>query len=315
MKDFKVQAGNLWAFIAGILVFLISLYIEPKYLYGDQEHYREFFNYCFYDGYSHTMQLFCYQNTLGSTEPGYFYLSKIAHLFLEKDIYISFANSILVFLLIKLVFKWYENIWHRYFFIFLVLTNYYLIVLMFAAERLKFSFIFLVLALLVAKQWKRIIIFGLALFTHVQSALLIATFFISKVLDKNTKLWVKIIISLICIIGFTGAFLLMQEHIVNKLGAYSEGTEEDGNGFISMIKTGVFIFLAGISTFRILPVISGIPLVLLSYFLGSERIGMLAFILYVCAVIYYKKKADLLLFLVMLYFTIKTPSFILNILN
>ncbi|MBZ0395115.1 hypothetical protein HLI08_17395, partial [Acinetobacter baumannii] len=172
-----------------------------------------------------------------------------------------------------------------------------------------------VLALLVAKQWKRIIIFGLALFTHVQSALLIATFFISKVLDKNTKLWVKIIISLICIIGFTGAFLLMQEHIVNKLGAYSEGTEEDGNGFISMIKTGVFIFLAGISTFRILPVISGIPLVLLSYFLGSERIGMLAFILYVCAVIYYKKKADLLLFLVMLYFTIKTPSFILNILN
>ncbi|WP_238982357.1 hypothetical protein [Acinetobacter baumannii] len=196
-----------------------------------------------------------------------------------------------------------------------VLTNYYLIVLMFAAERLKFSFIFLVLALLVAKQWKRIIIFGLALFTHVQSALLIATFFISKVLDKNTKLWVKIIISLICIIGFTGAFLLMQEHIVNKLGAYSEGTEEDGNGFISMIKTGVFIFLAGISTFRILPVISGIPLVLLSYFLGSERIGMLAFILYVCAVIYYKKKADLLLFLVMLYFTIKTPSFILNILN
>nr|WP_228199481.1 hypothetical protein [Acinetobacter baumannii] len=107
----------------------------------------------------------------------------------------------------------------------------------------------------------------------------------------------------------------MQEHIVNKLGAYSEGTEEDGNGFISMIKTGVFIFLAGISTFRILPVISGIPLVLLSYFLGSERIGMLAFILYVCAVIYYKKKADLLLFLVMLYFTIKTPSFILNILN
>ncbi len=43
----------------------------------------------------------------------------------------------------------------------------------------------------------------------------------------------------------------MQEHILNKLGAYSEGTEEEGNGFISMIKTGIFIFLAGVSTFRL----------------------------------------------------------------
>ena len=315
MKNFKVQAGSFWAVLAAISAFIFSLLVEPLYIYGDQEHYREFYKYCFFEGYNHVTQLFCYGNTLGSTEPGYFYMSKFAHSFLDKDMYVSIANAILVFLLTKLIFKWYTKSWHRYVFFALALTNYYLVVLMLAAERLKFSFIFLVAAILVASQKKKYLLFGLSMFTHIQSTLMIGTFFISKILKDDTKFWIKLVISLVGILGFAGAFVVMQEHIINKINSYSAGTEEEGSGFVSMIKTGIFIVFAGISTFRILPVIAGVPLVLLSYFLGSERIGMLAFILYACAVIYYKRRADILLIIVMLYFSIKAPFFIMNVIN
>ncbi|HFX6509951.1 TPA: EpsG family protein [Acinetobacter baumannii] len=315
MNIFEIKVSNFWATIAAIVALLASLYLNPHYIYGDQEHYREFFKYCFYDGYSHAMQLFCYQNTLGSTEPGYFYISKFAHIFMEKDTFIAVANAVLVFFLTKLIFKWYRKSVDRYLFVFLTLTNYYLVVLLLAAERLKFSFIFLVLAILVAGKWKRLSFFALSMFTHVQSALLIGTFFLSKVLHGDTKPWIKIALTVGGIVVFGGVFFVMQEHILSKLGAYSEGTEENGTGLTGMLKTAVFIVLAGITTRKLLPVVAGAPLVLLSYFLGAERIGMLAFILYASAVIYYKRKADIPLFIVMIYFTLKTPQFILNVLG
>src|SRR5690606_32674448 len=146
----------------------------------------------------------------------------------------------------------------------------------------------------------------LAMLTHVQSALLIAPYFISKILHKNTKpvvKWATLIASLAMV---AVAFVVPRGHIESKFTIYATGVEESGVGLIGMIKTSVFIVLAYVSTRKLLPVIAGIPLVAISYFLGSDRIGMLAFILYLGATLYYKNKMDLILFIVMLYFSYKS---------
>lgn len=311
----KVNAAHLWAVIVSIITLIFSLIFLPFYWDGDQYFYRDFYRNCFHEGYNHARQLFCYQNTLGSTEPVYFYLAKFANPYFEKDYFIAIANTIFSYLMVLLIFKWYKKTPSRLVFLGLVCTNYYFIVLMLAAERLKFSFIFLIAALVVSKNWQRFALFGLSLMTHIQSALLIATFLIANVLKDGTKLWIKAVLCVVGVVGFAGAFIVLQDHILSKFVSYSEGTEESGLGIISVIKTSIFVVLAFISTRKILPVVAGTPLVLLSYFLGSERIGMLTFILYVCSVIYYKRKADLLLLLVMLYFTAKTPGYISNVIT
>jgi len=310
----KIKKSLFFATITAILVYILTIYILPYYVNGDQEHYREFYKYCFYGNYTITQQMFCYNNTLGSNEPGYFILSKIANLFLDKDIFIAIANSILAFLLVLLVFRYCKMSWERYTLLALIFTNYYVVVLFFSAERLKFAFIFLIAALLTT-QAKKIVFFGLAMLTHVQSALLIAPYFISKILHKNTKPVVKWATLIASLSMFTVAFVLLRGHIESKFTIYATVVEESGVGLIGMIKTSVFIVLAYVSTRKLLPVIAGIPLVAISYFLGSDRIGMLAFILYLGATLYYKNKIDLILLVVMLYFSYKSIGFILNILR
>ena len=194
----RIRKPFLYATIYSGWIFVISLYISPYYIDGDQFYYRDFYKYCFYESLTLVQQFDCYQKTLSSTEPGYFLISKLANTFFDKDLYIALANSILTFVVSLLVFKHYKVVWHRNLFLVLILTNYYLVVMFFAAERLKFSFIFLAVALLLAGS-KKIILFGLAMMTHIQSALLIGPYFLYQVFEKNESKWVK----LLTVIGFT----------------------------------------------------------------------------------------------------------------
>src|SRR5690606_25337103 len=101
----KISKSIVYATLYSILIFLFSIYLLPHGVDGDQLYYREFYNSCFSENYTYEQEFFCYQNTLGSTEPGYFLLSKLANfLLIEKDLFIAIANSILTFSIVTLVF-------------------------------------------------------------------------------------------------------------------------------------------------------------------------------------------------------------------
>src|SRR5690606_32456046 len=148
-----------------------------------------------------------------------FLLAKIFNLYLTKDVFISIANSILAILLVLLIFRYCKIGWERYALLALIFTNYYVMVLFFSAERLKFAFIFLIAALLTT-QAKKLVFFGLAMLTHVQSALLIAPYFISKILHKNTKPVVKWATLIASLAMFAVAFVLLRGHIESKFTIY-----------------------------------------------------------------------------------------------
>ena len=309
----KISKSIVYATIYSILIFLFSIYLLPHGVDGDQLYYREFYNSCFSENYTYEQEFFCYQNTLGSTEPGYFLLSKLANfLLIEKDLFIAIANSILTFSIVTLVFKYYKPVWHRHLFVVLILSNYYFLVLLTSAERLKFGFIFLTLGLIFAAR-KRLALFGLAVFSHVQVAIMLIPYFISQVLAKGASKLVKAFTIIGGVVLFAGMLYFMQGHITSKVEAY---TSIDGGsvGFLGALKASVFIILALISTRQIIAATAGTPIVVMAYFLGSDRVGMLAFILYAGLVIYYKNRIDLILLIVMLYFSYKSIDFITNIL-
>jgi hypothetical protein len=124
-----------------MIVFLMTLLLSSYYVNGDQFHYRSVYDavssLSFVEGYLH------YNVSLSSYEYVHYSLIWVFSRFLEKDVFIALSNSILAYLLLINLAKL------RVFYlisVILVLSNFYLFVLYFAAERLKYGMIFFLLS-------------------------------------------------------------------------------------------------------------------------------------------------------------------------
>lgn len=306
----KIQKKTFYAFIYATFAFVFSIYVAPFYTKGDQFSYSKFYEECFLPGQD---QWFCYKNTLSSSEPVYFFLSKIAHLFLDKVTFISIFNALFVYVLTVLICNFYKAVWHRHIFIWLVFFNYYIYVLFFAAERLKFGFIFVCLALLFTNS-KRASFFCLAVLAHTQTIFMITPYFTNLILKSKLSIFKKFgIISVASLAGF-GLFMILRAHIEEKILAYTV-LDGSGSNIMGFMKTAVFVTLAAASTRRYDPLIAGIPLLIASLILGGERVSILAFFMYLGYVIYYNKKMDIIMGIIMLYFVNSGYKFLFNIIN
>lgn len=306
----KIQKKTFYALVYATLAFAFSMYVAPFYTKGDQHYYFRFYKECFLESED---QWFCYTNMLGSSEPVYFFLSKIAQLFLDKVTFISLFNGLFAYLLTLLVFKYYKVVWHRHVFIWLIFLNYYIYVLFFGAERLKFGFVFICLALLLTKS-KRFVVILLAILAHVQMVFMIAPYITNLLFKSKLSRFKKIfILSAGGGAGFA-MFVVLRSHIEAKFLAYT-ALDDSGLNLMGVVKTGVFIVLAAASTRKYDPLIAGIPLLIASLILGGERISILAFFIYLGYVIYYNGKMNISMAVVMLYFVYSGYGFLTNILN
>ena len=120
----------------GLYAFLLSITVLPYYVGGDQAHYRLAFSSVaesnLIDGF------YYYKNSIGSSEPILFFVYYISSHFMSKDVLISIVNGCLGFIGGKLLIEKRVSLALFPLFVF----NYYLLILMFAAERLKFSILF-----------------------------------------------------------------------------------------------------------------------------------------------------------------------------
>lgn len=310
-----VKKPLVYAVLYALLGLLIVCWINPYYIWGDQEHYRAVYNGCFFDSYNLENQWDCYIDNTGSKEPIYFFIVKFAQLFINKNTFIIIADTLFIFLIALLVFKNYKAVWHRHLFMLLVLSNYYMAVLLFAAERLKFGFIFLVAALLIQTPIRRLGFIVLSMVTHTQMTMLLAPYFVSRVFGSKGGIFKKVLAVAIPLVLFGVMYYFLRGHIESKLIALENTTKNIQLGWIASLKTSVFIILAAFSLRKIQPLIAGSPLIFAAYFLGSDRTAILAFILYVAYVLYYKQRMDIILFVVMCYFSYKSIGFVSNIIH
>ena len=294
------------------MFFGYSYFLILNYVGGDQASYR-----ALYEALSITKFLdvpFVAEKYIIASDWLSFYLLWMgAVLGINKDIYIALANTLMLLFLCLSARKSGVN----YPMIALLMCNYYVIVLMTSAERLKFAFIFLFLAVLVRqKKWK-ILFYLLSVFAHLQSLILLASValnYYKSIIWKLLRggLWKKGVFSAVGAVVLGGAFFYIKlDSIEAKFKSYS-----DYGAFVEVLQIAVFM-LAGLffikNKFGFF--VSLLVLIIAAFLVGGHRVNMIAVFFGVYLFWIERKGNHPFLYVVMIYFAIKSMPFVLNILN
>ena len=273
----KATLKNILVFFYGIT---ITLLILPFYVDGDQRHYREFYENISNLGLLEAFDY--YTNTLGTKEPGYFILIYLCEPFVSKDVLMSVLNGVLSFLLARFFVRQKTSL----IVIFLLLCNYYLFVLFFAAERLKLALLLYFLAYESTKGRGGFIF--VAVMSHVQTLLLI---FI-RIFEKSTSDIFSVLrgkskdfrSTIFVLIGIFLMLYLLRDHILDKQAAYSAmrgGQNSFSGGLFSTVKPLIFTVFSYIcSRAKYQALLLQTPLVVAAFFLGDERVAIFSYFVF-----------------------------------
>lgn len=282
---------------------LLSFYTE-----GDQIHYHKFYDAL--NGARIDEIMILALTYVSSAEPlSAFILWLGSNLGFEKNIYISILNVIMLVSLFLLARQ------HRVkaLMCFLLLTNFYVVVLMTGAERLKISYIFLILAALFAGRM-RLLLLSLSPLAHFQSVLVLLSVittsfedFIKKLIFRFSisKRAIKSLLLLSCVVVIFGYFL--SEDILRKAMGYASGEVL----FFELVNAGILCVIALYVTHRrirmFLVFFTLMPAIAI---LGGARVNMIAFTLVIYYLMEERRLHHPLIYLLMIYFSIKTVTFV-----
>ena len=165
----KISHTDFTLFLLVVAVFLFSLFFSRFYIDGDQipyfNAYKDVYGKGIFEGFSF------YHYRITTREPVHYIVVWLSsNLGFDKNVVMSVANSILVYLTMRVFLKWKVSI---YIAVIIVCTNYYFWVLYFAAERLKFAYIFLMLSFLYVERRKTSNFFAMiSIFSHTQQIII-----------------------------------------------------------------------------------------------------------------------------------------------
>ena len=293
------------------LFFGLSMLLLTHYTLGDQVHYWRFYEALSLASAADVMLLA--RGHVSSAEPISAYLLWMgASLGIEKNTFTTVLNVILL-LGILLLMRRYKVPWHVQLLIF---SNFYLIVLMTGAERLKISYIILVYAVLLPGK------LGLSLalaspLAHLQSFILLAGLATSKASDNIRSIFGRMRIAkrglfvIVVIIPIAGlVFVNLQEAVFRKGTGYMA---RSGGGF-ELVQ--VFL-LAGVASLvakdRLRMWLMLITMMVPIFLLGGARVNMIAFSLFLYLLILERRLQHPLALALLAYFSLKSVFFVRNI--
>lgn len=306
IRKYKVKA-----LFVSLLVFVISLIIAPYYVNGDQSSYIKVYNELpslgLIDGY------YYYHKYLTAIEIVPFLLSYIFSFVVDKDLFVALFNSILSYVILIFLTRLNTS-----FFVssITVLTNFYLYVLYFAAERLKFGVLFFVLSLLFLNRRKAFLIVSLiSIQSHMQMIIIYSALALDFVVGQVKKFCISLKFSkslLFVGIVLIGAFLLFSDNIVHKISTY----QINSSGLSGLWKV-LILFLGSLfysrDKYKVFTVF--IVLFIFTYLLGGDRINMLSFFVFFYYALQVNRGINLGVLLSTIYFLYKSYFFIGNIIN
>ena len=300
--------NNRLKFTAGVLVFLLSLIVSPFYTEGDQKAYRAVFdqlsNFELFEGF-----LF-YKSKVSSQEFVHFFIVWILSPFLDKDIFIASSNGIFAYIIMSLLQKLKVPVVIS---LSLLLTNYYLYVLYFAAERLKFGFIFLFLSMLFVDQSKRFYgIAFLAIISHVQIVIAYASIVFNTVVKEIRELirTGRLPRSIFFLIPFLFILpLVIGDHFLTKFDAYY------GNrGFDELARILVFFLLSLFySKEKSQVFILFLPLIISVFLVGGDRVNLYGYFVFLYYALQINRGWNIGLISTSIYYAYSTIDFLINI--
>ncbi|MNC22856.1 hypothetical protein D3C75_708630 [compost metagenome] len=302
--------GRLQPALYAILIFAFSMIVFPYYEGGDQEHYRGFYDAV--SGMPLSEAYDYYASALGSREPVYFFLVYGFSPYLEKDFLFSLINALLAFVVVS----WVVSNRVRFYIVPLVVFNFYALVLFFPAERLKLAVLLFMIGCF-WRGWVRYFFWGGAIFSHTQTILLVLSaqsrrvisLFVSLMRGKvdGGGVFLVLIAVLLCVFVF-----FMRGHIFDKLEFYMEF-----GGVGAVIKP---LILSGLTAYcasgrRLESLISSLPLVVVSFFVGDERIVIFSYFVFLYFALNRNRGANIPVVLTGGYFLLKGVFFLIGIIE
>ena len=303
----KIKKKNFFLILLIPLFFVFSLILLKFYILGDQKVYIELFK---------NLKQVTFSEILFSSSENFYVnnFEKLTVLILwigakigfDKNIYISLLNLFLLSGIYLLGCK-YKLSW---FFIFLILTNFYVIVLMTGAERLKIAYIMIIFSTLLSRK----ISFFLVIFSpfaHLQSLLILFTIFTIQYYDKFSQFKISKKNFNYFLIGFIISIIVInffQDLLLYKISAYIQI-----GGFENIFKP-IALFIVGmiVTNNRKRMFLSIAPLVIASYFLADIRLNMIITSFLVYLLMIEEKLNHPLMIIILVYFSIKSIPFIKN---
>lgn len=310
-----VLSPNTYASVAfAFVVFIFSMILLPYASLGDQIHYRAFYEelpgYTFTDGFG------LYQAVLGTQEWGYYILVYFSSGWWEKDFAISVLNAMLGGVLVRFIL----SLGASGFLLLMILFNFYFLVLLFSAERLKLGMLFCVLAFS-TQGGKGFIYWLMAFLSHAQILILLLVKLFSRMASDvvfmlQGRLKYSLLISAgIGVVFFVVIFTVLGDHIAAKLDAYSGPDSVFASGWQALLKPAVFLmgsaFYAKQSRYE--AIVAHIPIFVAAFFVGDERLVMFSYFIFMYYAIQVKKGLNVGVLVSSFYFFIKGVFFILNI--
>lgn len=302
----NLNKNNFLSALLGLLYLSLSLILYGYYQLGDQEAYRAYWQATKHIGFLDSYYLL--QPMLGTKEPGYAILAYVFSGVVPKDVLMSFINGLMGFF----ISHWLLRQKTPLAIIALVPFNFYILVLLFAAERLKLSVVFLLAAEYYGRH--KLAWYALAICSHVSSLLLVLSGLANPVFQSARRLFQGYIKSshlTMSVVGLGLGLVLavfLGPHFVYKVQAYLLGS---GVSWMGILKVGGLIVLACLyAKKKYQPIIAGLPIFIPAMLVGPDRLAMFAYFLFAFYAFQYRKGINLFNIIFIIYFLAKGVYFL-----
>lgn len=264
-----------------IIYFTFSLLFSPYYITGDQKIYRDYYDVIEQLG---VLEAYIFYSTLlNANEPVYFLSTWLAAGYVEKDVFMSLANAILA----TSGFMYLRRARVSPIVICIFALNFYLLVLMFAAERLKFGVAWFLLALLFTHR-KRSVFAAFSMLSHFQMLILFAGVCCKYAANAVSRAkgiaasWGQLMfrtvpLSALGIALLVPAGVLFSALVINKIGVFY--VYASSQGLAALLRPSAFLVLSLVYARgrRVEAAALHLPIVVAAYFLGSERLTIFSY--------------------------------------
>lgn len=320
-SQIKIKIKAIAILTLSTVTFLFSSYLSPYYYLGDQYFYRLFYESV--NEYSSWDEKFLFHKSmLDASEPFYLLFVSSVSPYFAKDFVFSLINAGIVALGVHFILK--RN--GSAIVCFLLVTNFYLIVLFFSAERLKFG-LFLLLISFLFQRWKRWIFMILAILSQFQIIVLVIScylimWFYNNETNANSRgvklyhplLFVVIAVAVLFFLHPQVLYEYLLPHLEGKMNAYAN---IGWGGWDALIKP-LFFMLCSVYISRrdkLFTAMSFVPILIAAYFLGSERFAIFSFILMLFYGIGVKRGLNMFIIVPSLYFSVQGILFCIKFLE
>jgi|GEM_PF-1422955 len=304
------KRGLVYPICFALYIFLLSYLILPFHTGSDQIAYRKVYEALpgmhFIEGF-----LFFHSYT-SSREPGYYILVYVFSRLISKDLLMSVLNAAMGFYLSRYMLR-NRIAWHI---ILLLSLNYYLVILLFTVERLKLGLLLAMMATVSSMGIFRYSLWGCAVLTQVQTALLIiskvsANIFASLLPLFRGRLRLRMVFSFIGLLFLGGLLFFLREHILAKFESFIRL-----GGLTDLAKPLLFaaLTLYYARNKRVEALAMQAPLLLASFILGGERIVIFSYFVFMYYALQYRYGSNLGVYVTSFYFLVKGLLYIKNIL-